>query len=331
MTQATIRSGRRMSTASLSRPGARSANLTIKANALTECLLLDGKRRVGVRYTADGQQVEARANREVVVSAGSINSPQRLELSGIGQPELLKSVGIEIRHEMKGVGENLRDHYSPRMKWTVPAELGMTYNDKARGLGLVWQRCATRDPQGAARPPGGANSCLCPHPDRARRAGRRDFVDTVFGRREYAACEEFRRHRDHEHSAFRKHRQHPCVLSGTKDTTGDPLQLSERAARPRGDAGGDAHYPAHHDRARHARHRHRRDRAGREHPVRRRTARLGQTQRRNHLPPGRYLQNGFDPMAVVDDQLRARRREAARCRRSDMPTLTWATPTRRRS
>src|SRR3984957_10422910 len=140
MTQATIRSGRRMSTAVCYLNPARSRpNLTIKANALTECLLLDGKRCVGVRYTADGQQVEARANREVVVSAGSINSPQLLELSGIGQPELLKSVGVEIRHELKGVGENLRDHYSPRMKWSVPRGLGMSYNDKGLGLGLVWE------------------------------------------------------------------------------------------------------------------------------------------------------------------------------------------------
>src|SRR5207248_2582765 len=94
---------------------------------------------VGVRYRIDGQQHEARAFREVVVSAGSINSPQLLELSGVGQPERLRSVGIEVRHELKGVGENLRDHYSPRMKWTVPASLGMTYNAKVRGLGMVWQ------------------------------------------------------------------------------------------------------------------------------------------------------------------------------------------------
>src|ERR1700710_2716910 len=93
----------------------------------------------GVRYTANGQQHESRANREVIVSAGSINSPQLLELSGIGQPDLLQQLGIEVRHALKGVGENLRDHYSPRMKWTVPASLGLTYNDRARGLGLVWQ------------------------------------------------------------------------------------------------------------------------------------------------------------------------------------------------
>ncbi len=140
MTQATIRNGRRMSTAFCYLDLARNRpNLTIQANALTECLLLEGKRCVGVRYSLNGQQHEARASREVIVSGGSINSPQLLELSGIGQPDLLQGLGIEVRHALKGVGENLRDHYSPRMKWTVPQSLGLTYNDKGRGLGLVWQ------------------------------------------------------------------------------------------------------------------------------------------------------------------------------------------------
>jgi choline dehydrogenase len=140
MTQMTIRGGRRMSTAvCYLEPARRRPNLTIQTNAHTECLLLEGKRCVGVRYTVDGRQIEARAGREVIVSAGSINSPQLLELSGIGNPDVLQSVGIEARHPLKGVGENLRDHYSPRMKWSVPASLGMTYNDKARGIGMVKQ------------------------------------------------------------------------------------------------------------------------------------------------------------------------------------------------
>ena len=140
MTQTTIRNGRRMSTAYCYLDPARERpNLTIQANALTECLLFEGKRCTGVRFSVNGQIREARAAREVVVSAGSINSPQLLELSGIGQPDLLQSLGIEVRHALKGVGENLRDHYSPRMKWTIPASLGLTYNVKARGLGLVWQ------------------------------------------------------------------------------------------------------------------------------------------------------------------------------------------------
>ena len=140
MTQSTIRNGRRQSTAVCYLDPARSRpNLTIQANAMTECLLLEGKRCVGVRYSVGGETREARAAKEVIVSAGSINSPKLLELSGIGQPELLKSLGIEVRHELKGVGENLRDHYSPRMKWRIPASLRMTYNARASGAGMVWQ------------------------------------------------------------------------------------------------------------------------------------------------------------------------------------------------
>ncbi len=140
MTQTTIRNGRRMSTAVCYLDPVRGrSNLTIQANALTERLVLEGKRCVGVRYSVAGSQHEARARREVILSAGSINSPQLLELSGIGQPDLLQSLGIEVRHALKGVGENLRDHYSPRMKWTIPASLGLTYNAKARGIGMVFQ------------------------------------------------------------------------------------------------------------------------------------------------------------------------------------------------
>ncbi len=139
MTQMTISKGRRMSTARCYLDPARSrSNLDIQANALTEALLIEDKRCVGVRYSIGGSTREARANREVIVSAGAINSPQLLELSGIGQPELLRGLGIEVRHELAGVGENLRDHYAPRMKWhAVPR--GLTYNETARGLGLVGQ------------------------------------------------------------------------------------------------------------------------------------------------------------------------------------------------
>lgn len=139
MTQASIRNGWRMSTARCYLDPARSRpNLRIITNALTQGLLFEGKRCVGVRYDVGGATQEARARREVIVSAGAVNSPQLLELSGIGQPERLKALGIDVRHALPGVGENLRDHYAPRMKWTV-AQRGVTYNDRARGLGLVWQ------------------------------------------------------------------------------------------------------------------------------------------------------------------------------------------------
>jgi choline dehydrogenase len=139
MSQATIASGRRMSTARCYLDSVRRRpNLRIVTGALTESLLLDGKRCTGVRYSVGGGRHEAQAAREVIVSAGSVNSPQVLELSGIGQPERLQKLGIAIRHKLPGVGENLRDHYAPRTRWTVGAK-GITYNDTGRGLGLVRQ------------------------------------------------------------------------------------------------------------------------------------------------------------------------------------------------
>jgi choline dehydrogenase len=139
MTQASISKGRRMSTARCYLDPARlRSNLTIETDALAESLILEGTRCVGVRYCVHGLKREARAAREVIVSAGSIASPQLLELSGIGQGERLKGLGIEVRHDLAGVGENLRDHYAPRMKWRVGRH-GVTFNERARGIGALWQ------------------------------------------------------------------------------------------------------------------------------------------------------------------------------------------------
>ena len=139
MSQATIASGRRMSTAHCYLDPIRGReNLHIETNALTEALLLDGTRCTGVRYSSGGAVREAGAGREVVLSAGTINSPQLLELSGIGQPERLRGLGIEVRHELPGVGENLRDHYAPRTRWSIGAK-GFALNERGRGLGLVGQ------------------------------------------------------------------------------------------------------------------------------------------------------------------------------------------------
>ena len=139
MSQATIASGRRMSTAHCYLDPIRDRkNLRIETGAVADALLLEGKRCTGVRYSVGGTMREARASREIVVSAGTINSPQLLELSGIGQPDRLRSLGIDVRHALPGVGENLRDHYAPRTRWTIGLK-GITYNDRGRGLGLVWQ------------------------------------------------------------------------------------------------------------------------------------------------------------------------------------------------
>jgi len=142
MSQATIASGRRQSTAHCYLDPVRSRpNLRIITGALAQSLVLEGQCCTGVRYAVGDQVHEVRAAREVIISGGSINSPQLLELSGIGQPERLQSLGITVAHALPGVGENLRDHYAPRTRWSVGAK-GATFNDRGRGLGLVreaWQ------------------------------------------------------------------------------------------------------------------------------------------------------------------------------------------------
>jgi len=137
MSQATIANGRRMSTAyCYLDPIRRRPNLRIETGALCDHLLLEGKRCIGVCYRVGGAVHEARAAREVVVSAGSFNSPQLLELSGIGQPERLRALGLEVRHALSGVGENLRDHFAPRTRWLIGTQ-GITFNDRGRGLPLA--------------------------------------------------------------------------------------------------------------------------------------------------------------------------------------------------
>ncbi len=110
-------------------------NLTILTHAQTTKILLDGKRAVGVVYQHRGSLKEARADGEVILSAGAVQSPQLLELSGIGQPGLLRSCGIETRHALAGVGENYQDHYVSRLQWRINQKI--TLNEKVRGLGLM--------------------------------------------------------------------------------------------------------------------------------------------------------------------------------------------------
>ncbi|MDO9296798.1 GMC family oxidoreductase [Bradyrhizobium sp.] len=137
MSQVTIAGGRRQSTAVCYLDPARGRpNLAIEQGALAETLVLEGKRCVGVRYSVEGVRREARAAREVIVCGGSVNSPKLLELSGIGQSERLRALGIAPLHELPGVGENLRDHYSPRVKFAI-VERNLTFNDNARGWRLA--------------------------------------------------------------------------------------------------------------------------------------------------------------------------------------------------
>lgn len=134
--QATIKNGHRWSAARAFLDPARSRpNLRIETDALVSRILLEGRRAVGVAYTLRGNRREARCGGEVIVSCGTIQSPGVLELSGIGQPEVLKKFGIEIRHELKGVGENYGNHFSVNMSWRVNRPI--TFNEQTRGVRLL--------------------------------------------------------------------------------------------------------------------------------------------------------------------------------------------------
>ncbi|MBS0558896.1 MAG: choline dehydrogenase [Proteobacteria bacterium] len=131
--QVTQKNGQRWSTARAFLDPARGRpNLHIETDAHAMGVMLEGKRCAGVAYKQGGALRQARARIEVVLSAGAVQSPQLLELSGIGQPELLQSHGIEVRHALPGVGENYRDHFAPRMNWR--GKLPITLNELTRGV-----------------------------------------------------------------------------------------------------------------------------------------------------------------------------------------------------
>ncbi|HEU4593322.1 MAG TPA: GMC family oxidoreductase N-terminal domain-containing protein [Steroidobacteraceae bacterium] len=105
--------GERASTvARFLRPAMSRPNLDVRINTHAECLLFDGERCVGVRAASSGGAIELRCEREVILAAGAFNSPQLLQLSGIGDPRDLEPHGIRVRHALPGVGANLQDHQS---------------------------------------------------------------------------------------------------------------------------------------------------------------------------------------------------------------------------
>lgn len=107
----TVGEGRRCSAANAYlRPALRRANLSVRTHALATRVLFEGRRAVGVHYRRGEVRHEVRAQREVIVCAGSINSPQLLKLSGIGPAQELGEFGIEVLQHLPGVGENLQDH-----------------------------------------------------------------------------------------------------------------------------------------------------------------------------------------------------------------------------
>lgn len=138
-TQRTIVNGRRQSAAkAFLTPVRHRPNLDIRTSAHVTELTFEGKRCTGVHYAKGGRggkPVALKAAREVILSGGVINSPQLLQLAGIGDPEDLSALGIETRHALKGVGKNLRDHFTPR--YSARVKNSDTLNERVHGLRLM--------------------------------------------------------------------------------------------------------------------------------------------------------------------------------------------------
>ena len=96
------------------RPALGRPNLTVVTGAMVGRVLCEGSRATGVIWRADGNDKQARADREVILAAGALQSPQLLQLSGIGPADHLRRLGIDIVADLPGVGENLQDHYQAR-------------------------------------------------------------------------------------------------------------------------------------------------------------------------------------------------------------------------
>ncbi|WP_199037332.1 choline dehydrogenase [Glycomyces salinus] len=136
-----IKNGRRFSSArAYYHPVKRRPNLTLKTLALTTRVLLKGRRAVGVQYRRAGVTHTVLGG-EVILAGGAVGTPQLMQLSGIGDPEHLRSVGVRPRHELPGVGRNLQDHLEVYIQHacTQPVSYNPIYNPvHYPRIGLQW-------------------------------------------------------------------------------------------------------------------------------------------------------------------------------------------------
>ena len=144
--QINTRHGRRASTANeYLRPALRKGGVTLRTKSHATRILFEGTRATGIAYQRGGKTFEARATREVILSGGSINSPQLLSLSGIGDATVLKPLGIDVLVDAKAVGRNLQDHlaisyfYKTRVP-TLNDELRPLWGKIKAGLHYAWNR-----------------------------------------------------------------------------------------------------------------------------------------------------------------------------------------------
>ena len=135
--QVTMKNGWRHSAAvAYLHPAMKRANLRVETRALASRVLFEGRRAGGVEFVQAGVHRTAKAAREVILAGGTINSPQLLQLSGIGPADLLKAHGIDVVQALPGVGENLQDHYVIGMRYRLKDGV-VSVNELTKGARFV--------------------------------------------------------------------------------------------------------------------------------------------------------------------------------------------------
>ena len=161
LSQSTIAGGHRASAAvAYLRPVRGRGNLKLEMRALATRILFEGHRAVGVEYVKGGALVQARAERELVLAGGAINSPQLLMLSGIGDADQLRPLGIDVKLHLPGVGANLQDHLSATVAHWRKGESRLAHSLRADRIAWAMLRAYFAGKGPATELPGGLTAVI---------------------------------------------------------------------------------------------------------------------------------------------------------------------------
>ena len=147
-------------------PALKRKNLSTETNVQVNKILFEGKKAIGVEYSKNGQVLSCKCNKEIIISAGAINSPQILMNSGVGDAEELSKHGIDVVHELKGVGKNLQDHYGVLNSFYSTQPITLHRSAGLLKTGIAGIRYLLLGNGDAAYPPTSAGAFFKSNPDK---------------------------------------------------------------------------------------------------------------------------------------------------------------------
>ena len=163
----TIKGSKRFSSArAYLHPALKRKNLYTKINITVDKVIFENKKAIGIEYIDKGKRVFCRGNKEIILSSGAVNSPQILMRSGIGDSEEIKKHGIEVVHELKGVGKNLQDHISVVSQFQCTQPVTLHRSASFLGTMLAGVKYLVTGTGDAANPPCVGGAFIKSHPEK---------------------------------------------------------------------------------------------------------------------------------------------------------------------